>query len=297
MIPPEVHHLLSELDRQEFFDIERQGFDAHTPVVNGISDAESIEGYTLKITELHEAFNRGLDQCDIAELRQVKRLLSTSILKLRKNFGRIEEFKGRIEEIKQVKFDHANRKSVRDRARLPIFKLFVSVYNEQYRVLNVVIESVQDLIDSIKPDTTNTVDPELLFDLDAGIKDKRIIQRIANTLRSEKYISSDHGGNANNFKLLFRQFNTNLTVPDKIKWLKDYQSLSFVLKTLTDLKMIKVPRNSKTNQYAIGCHWFVDEHGNSFAECSDDKKRRFRGRVTPYKQLVAKLNGDIAASM
>lgn len=49
MIPQSIQNFLTELDRLEYVAIKDIPFDVFAPVANGISDAESIESYVIKI--------------------------------------------------------------------------------------------------------------------------------------------------------------------------------------------------------------------------------------------------------
>lgn len=288
----EVNEFLQEIDRQEFKDVEIESFDVHTPVVNGISDANSIETYAIKIDALLFDFLAAIKHCARKDLLAIRQALERSSLKLQGNFQRIEAFKGKVHQYRHRSQTMDFQEQMFRKERYPIYKLFIDVYNHQTQVLIRARRAVEEALEIIEDATPRGVDPSMLFILRDSIRDERIIQKITNTLRSEGCIDVTRGGDAANFKLLFKKFNPKLIAPKKITWLKEYGSLSFFLKALADLALDE-PKTAGINQYSKGCNWFVNGEGISFPECSDNIKRRFRGKTKPYLDFYRKLKGDI----
>jgi hypothetical protein len=295
MIPQSIQNLLTELDRLEYVAIEDIPFDVFAPLANGISDANSIESYTIKIEGMLQDFYEVSETLNYRDLRDISNSLKKSILKLN-NFRRAEEYLNYISDYEANAKYMSESDRYQKKLKLSACKLCRDVYNKQFDTLDKAAQWIKDLLSKIDPNKEDNFDQKLLIRVNEKFDYNRIIQRLTNTLQSEKLIHVDFGGNANNLKLIFSKFNPNFIKPEPIKWYADYDKLSFFMKTISDLGFIDESKNAKVNHYTKGCYWFRDEDGNPFDECKDKSTQRYTGRPEKYEDFYNKIKGDVEAA-
>lgn len=292
MIPQSIQNFLTELDRLEYVAIKDIPFDVFAPVANGISDAESIESYVIKIEGMLHDFYQVSESLGYQDLRDISNYLKKSILKLN-NFRRAEEYLNYVSDYDANAKYMSEPERYEKKLKLSACKLCRNVYNKQFETLDKAANWIKSLLSKLDPNKESDFDPNNLIRVNEKFDFNRIIQRLTNTLQSEKLIHTEFGGSASNFKLIFSKFNPNFTKPEPIKWYSDYDKLSFFMKAISDLGFIDESKNAKVNHYTKGCCWFRDENGNPFVECKDKSTQRYTGRPEKYADFYTKIKGDI----